>query len=263
MAFKAGPKTLAEFCGMYMTKHSDLEFLVNGDERYTFGEVDKLSAIVGNALANKFNIQKGDRVAISMRNSAEWCVAFLGITCLGAVVTPLNSLWKSEELRYGLRDSGAKVLICDENILKRVLPIMKEVEGLEVILARADKAPAGVHLWQDVMVEKPGEARIQYPTGGDDYGTIMYTSGTTGDPKGVVQTHRGICNQLTMAMFGDYLTELMGVPVTKDGLQQCAICPVPLFHATASHHIFLTSLIPGRKVVLMGESFVDQAKIQP
>lgn len=239
---------MREFCDTYFPKHGSKEFLVYEEERYTYEEVNKLMGSLASLLLDGYGVQPGDRIAISMRNFPEWCISFLAATCIGAVATPLNSWWTTEELKYGLEDSGAKVLICDDERLERVLPLMDEVP-LEVLLVRAQHSHPKVKHWSEMVSGAQANGLPTAAIAHDDIAAIMYTSGTTGHPKGVVLTHRGICNQLTMAILAEKLQEAMA-PEQKDD-KPCSICPVPLFHVTASHHLFLSSLVPGRKLVLM------------
>ena len=248
ICFKGGPRSMREFCDTYFPKHASKEFLVFQDERYTFEQVHKLMTSLSTVLLNTYNVKPGDRVAVSMRNFPEWCISFLAVTCLGAIVTPLNSWWTTEELLYGLQDSGSKVIICDDERMRRVLPVMDKLT-LEVLLVRAKHAHAKVKHWDELVSLDHSNRFPEAQIGHDDVAAIMYTSGTTGHPKGVVLTHRGICNQLTMAILAQLLQEAIAPDQVEE--KPCAICPVPLFHVTASHHLFLSSLVPGKKLVLM------------
>jgi long-chain acyl-CoA synthetase len=91
--------------------HGDTTFLVYEDDRLTFEEHFLRAATFARRLTERYGVGKGDRVAIAMRNFPEWSVAFFGAAAVGAVVVPLNAWWTAPELEYGLRDSGAKVLV--------------------------------------------------------------------------------------------------------------------------------------------------------
>lgn len=90
-----------------------LPFIIYENEKHSYGEVWKRVSALASALKNDLNVGVGDRVCISMRNYPEWCLTFLAAACAGAIVVPLNSWWKHEEMAYGLKDSGTKVLFCD------------------------------------------------------------------------------------------------------------------------------------------------------
>ena len=115
-------------------------------------------------------------------------------------------------------------------------------------MSAATKAGAKVLAFEEVEGRRAGEAMPPAPTGDVRGSTaaIFYTSGTTGNPKGVCQSHRGVVNQLWVS---DVLVAL-GLS-EKPTVQDCTICPVPLFHVTGSHHIFLTALVQGKRLALM------------
>ena len=117
----------------------DETFLVYEDERWSFaktmGQVDALGAL----LVERYGVQPGDRVAIAMRNYPEWIVSFAGITSVGAISVSMNAWWTEAELRYGVEDSGAKVLIVDEARARDASTIAAE-RGLQVLVVRAEGA---------------------------------------------------------------------------------------------------------------------------
>ena len=121
--FKKAPKQLKD---LYDSARSEETFLVFENERYTFNQVSDLAAQLGNGLLKKFNLNQGDRVAISMRNYPEWVIAFNAITSIGCVAVSMNSLWQSEEMAFALNDSGSKVLIADEERIARYAEIRSQ-----------------------------------------------------------------------------------------------------------------------------------------
>lgn len=254
MVFLKGPKTMPEYYDLYFEKFADKDFLVFDGERYTYKRVNELSRAVGATLANQLNIRPGDRVAVSMRNYPEYAISYIAATRMGAVIVPLNSLWKDAEYAYGLEDSGTKLLICDDDRYKMAKASCDRL-GVKVILVRTPNAPATAGVWHwDAVVESGKGAPFSNPAlDTDDMAGIMYTSGTTGNPKGVVHTQRNIAQQMIMGMLGSKLMSgmmnIMGAPPSP--IQPCVILPVPLFHVTGSHHVFLQSMIEGRKMVMM------------
>ena len=195
-------------------------------------------------------------MAICMRNYPEWPIAFIAITAIGAVAVPMNSLWKSKELKYGLEDSGAKVVICDEQRYGYMSSSIKEL-GIVAIGVRTSVTPRN---FERIVIDyRNTRMPLCHDLRTDDVGAIFYTSGTTGFPKGVVQTHRGICNQLSTVLVVDHIRSIAAPPTTGKPEQPCMICPVPLFHVTASHHIFLSSASRGAKLVLMYKWDAGQA----
>ena len=143
---------------------------------------------------------KGDRVAIIMRNLPEWPVAFFGATALGAIVTPLNAWWTGPELEYGLTDSGAKVADLRRASAGAHREHLAALPGAGAGLRQPPAAtPAGA-TGSRTSIGAPAELGRACPTptcrtsplDPDDDATILYTSGTTGKPKGALGTHRNM-----------------------------------------------------------------------
>mmetsp|Transcript_30761 Transcript_30761/g.70954 ORF Transcript_30761/g.70954 Transcript_30761/m.70954 type:complete len:581 (-) Transcript_30761:134-1876(-) len=255
--FTKGPKTLPAFFARWYQEQRDKTFVVFQNERLTFGEFESRAAALGKELMHTYGIRQGDRVALSMVNYPEWPITWAAVTAIGAIVVPLNSFWKEEELKYGLQDSGSRVLICDEERLRRALPCIDSLD-VKIIVCRPSRQSSSSRVADFTSVIQAGERRgggVHYVTNIDPDSTccIMYTSGTTGHPKGVMQSHRGVCDQMAMAELASAakreVFKALGVtPPTKQG---CVICPVPLFHVTGCLHIFLSCLVDGRKLVLM------------
>ncbi|MBT4695947.1 MAG: AMP-binding protein, partial [Alphaproteobacteria bacterium] len=95
-------------------KYPDNDMLVFDNERYTFQSCYDLSSAFANALIERFKIKKGDRIAIASRNYPEWINSFIAITSIGAIAVPLNSWWTKDELKYGIENCGAKIIIVDD-----------------------------------------------------------------------------------------------------------------------------------------------------
>ena len=110
--FENAPPNMAAFFA-YGASHGDKEFLIYEGERYTFAETWKRANRFAHALRDGLGVKPGDRVGLAMRNYPEWIFAYMGIISTGAVVVPLNAWWKAEELRYGIEDSGAKIVVVD------------------------------------------------------------------------------------------------------------------------------------------------------
>lgn len=245
--FKNAPPSLV---GLFMhgASHGDKDFLVYEDTRLTFAQTWALTCRFANALKEEVGIKQGDRVAIAMRNYPEWCISYMAIVSLGAIVVPLNSWWKADELRYGLTDCGAKTVIADAKRLSYLVPVREEM-GLTLILAR-EQGEGADYRYEELMDKYTD---VVVPTASvqpDDDFCILYTSGSTGRPKGVILTHRGcISTILSWALLASALKEARD-GVSMFGEDPAILLGIPLFHVTGSHSIFLLSLVVGRKIVM-------------
>ncbi len=233
----------------------DREFLVYGDTRWTYADhgvrVRRLAAaLVADGVA------PGDRVAIAMRNYPEWVLAFWTVQSIGAVVVPLNAWWTGPELEYALDDSGATVLIADDERLARLTSSLDERSlRIYVVRARGD-VPAGAVLLEDV-IEADGDPPLpDVAIAPDDPSTIMYTSGTTGSPKGAVQTHRNHCTNLMNTAFGGALAAADNpapAPSADDGppvSRTVSLQTFPFFHIGGMSGLYVSTAF-GATVICM------------
>eukprot|EP00456_Euglypha_rotunda_P066802 TRINITY_DN5761_c0_g1_i9.p1 TRINITY_DN5761_c0_g1~~TRINITY_DN5761_c0_g1_i9.p1 ORF type:complete len:230 (+),score=43.17 TRINITY_DN5761_c0_g1_i9:80-691(+) len=131
-------KTMPEFYLQQFPIFKDKTWIVFEKERYTYGDVAQAAAALAHELAKTYSVKAGDRVALTMRNYPEWCIAFIAVTAMGAVCVPLNGWWSGPELEYGLSDSGSKVLICDGERYDRALPYLAKL-GVKTIITRTNK----------------------------------------------------------------------------------------------------------------------------
>eukprot|EP00933_Yihiella_yeosuensis_P031470 TRINITY_DN25039_c0_g1_i1.p1 TRINITY_DN25039_c0_g1~~TRINITY_DN25039_c0_g1_i1.p1 ORF type:complete len:589 (+),score=133.22 TRINITY_DN25039_c0_g1_i1:71-1837(+) len=243
--FKNLPPALGDVIRPKMKQHGSKPWIIYEDESYTFSEalqqVDALSA----ELHSGFGVNKGDSVSIAMRNLPEFLFSFLGITVMGAVAVPLNALWKTEELEYSVKDSGSKVIIGDPERLKLCAPFQSNI-GVQTILCRGSSTIAAdlkSNLWQDVIAS--GKTKPAPSTKGvdaDDDCMIMYTSGSTGHPKGVVHTQRSVG---TCMAVGSLVAKMIHVEDSS------TLMAVPLFHITALANVFLWTIPAAEKLVMM------------
>jgi long-chain acyl-CoA synthetase len=243
-------------------EQGDNDYLVYEDERWSFAEVVSHGHALAAALVDKYNIEKGDRVTIAMRNYPEWITSMVGILHAGGIATLVNAWWTSDELAYGLRDSGSKVVICDEERFERMAPHLKEL-GCRAIVVRTAAAMDGAELYDNVVV--PGTPKPEVQIDPDDDATILYTSGTTGASKGAVSTHRAHTNALMSFWCRATITSTIdkakreaavaageAVPEPKgDSAPPSFILTVPLFHATGCVPVMLGSFGLGQKLVMM------------
>ncbi len=108
-------------------------FLVYGDRSYGFAEFGQAANGIAHALRDRFGVAKGDRVAVLSQNNPEWCLTFWATVSQGAVLVGLNGWWTTDEILYGLQDSGAKVLVADRKRVERIAGCLDACPDLEHI----------------------------------------------------------------------------------------------------------------------------------
>jgi len=229
---------------------ADALFLVYEDERWTFGDAMAQVDALGAQLVSRFGVRRGDRVAIAMRNYPEWITAFAAITSVGGIAVCLNAWWTLDEMAYGLEDSGSKVLLADVERAERAAPAAVRL-GTAVVVVRSAGAslPAGAVRLEDVLVK--GAALPQVEIGLDDDATILYTSGTTGRPKGAVSTQRAVLSALMAFALRAFVGRLMAPPAEPHPFPTAFILTVPLFHVTGLVPVMLSCFASGTKLVMM------------
>lgn len=248
--FRHAPANLRELyrCGL---QFADATFIVYDDERYSFSEVWQQAAGLAQALQGA-GVQKGDRVAIAMRNYPEWMFSYMAVTSLGAVAVAMNAWWSGEEMHYGLQDSGARWLLADGERGERIEPFRVELD-LNVVVTRAPASlPEGVWSWQALLGDRERATAVmpEVTVTADDDAMLLYTSGSTAHPKGVLTSHRSIVQALLGWECGAAIAASM-MPATPLDQQPALLLTVPLFHVTGLNVHFLSSFRQGRKVVAM------------
>ena len=233
--------------------HGDIEFVVYEGERYTYRQFFEAVDAFAACLQDDYGVKKGDRIAIAMRNNPAWLISYAAGTLIGAVMVPINSWGKTEELQYAIDDSGSRLLICDPGRYRLV-------EGgdcaAQIILAGADEAAdlPGDVVRLEVLLEKGrGREFVVANAEPEDDCIILYTSGSTGFPKGVVHRHIAMTQSLFNMMWLGYLVmELEGPREFRGGAdRETPLLTVPLFHATGLLGGFYLPLSTGQKVVMM------------
>ena len=244
--------------------HGDREFLVWGEERLSFAQYfDQVDRLAGQ-LVETCGVRPGDRVAIAMRNQPAWLVAFVAIQRCGAVCVPLNSWGLRDELFHGLEDSGARVLLCDEPRWRQLAQDLpgRQCRALVVGVGAGVGLPEHCQRYEDVLAAP----LIEVPAlsiNGAAPALILYTSGTTSRAKGVVSSHRAVCQALTALEFQGAFSALSSperiATMIQSGYPPTLLMAVPLFHVSGLYAQFLLALRAGRRIVLMYKWDVDTA----
>jgi long-chain acyl-CoA synthetase len=244
--YKHAPKSLRD---LYQTNLSNKTFLVFEKERFSFADIWAAASAIGAGLVADHDIQKGDRVAICMRNYPEWIIAFQAITSVGGIVVAMNSLWRADEIHYGLQDSDCKLLIADQerfDLLAKANPKM----SCSALIVRGHEGSA-IAKWGDLQQRHAGACMPELKISAIDDVIILYTSGSTGRPKGVVSSNLAVISALLsweISLSAWLLTR--GAPLAKTAQQPAAFVAVPLFHVSGCHAVFLAAFRSQTKLVL-------------
>ena len=255
------PPTVPALMAASRPAHADgaLLYLAFEDERWTYDAFCDDVARFAAVLKRDFSVDKGMRVAIAMQNCPELLIAMMAISQLGGVVTFLNAWWTTEELDYALSDSQAHLVIADGKRAERLRPLISR-HALTLIGVRdAENSLENRYSNLVSQVKLPEVTPPQIDT--DDDFAIMYSSGTTGHPKGVVQTHRGAVNAVFTWLMQAAMLPLMDPPEdpTAEKPRPSAVIVTPLFHVTATHPTFLLSMPAGAQLTLMRKWDADEA----
>lgn len=237
----------------------DRPFTIYQDERVSY-EANYRATCHLAAWMQARGVAKGDRVALAMRNLPEWPMIFFAAVSIGAILVPLNAWWTGAELEYGLRDSGAKLLFVDGERHERLKHCYDKLPDLEqVVVSRAcsplDERATALESLVGPCNSWATLADIAFPEiaiAPDDDVTLFYTSGTTGNPKGAVGTHRNLMTNILTAGYSVARSMLRrgdvppAVPPYKVGL-----LVIPLFHVTACSAGLMALIAAGGTVVFM------------
>ena len=251
-------EVLEDICSRYADRHA----LVHTEAgiRYTYSRLSQEIERVARGFL-RFGIEPGDKVALWAPNIHEWLLVFLGLAKIGAVTVPIDPAAAKENLHFILEQSESRGLmvagrIDDEKALEMAVTMKRKLPSLEHLFVVADSSEPETITWKKLMAaseEAPkdtlaGKAAAVRP---QDRMAIMYTSGTTGLPKGVVLDHLGLINKSLVA------TERQGISA---GDSLCLF--FPLFHMFGNTCIALAGLLRGAALVMPCKTFAPR-KILP
>ena len=259
--------SLRQVAEMGAARGDEQDFIVYGERRYGFGTFMGLSNSVSAHLRDDHGIGHGDRVAVLSANNPEWCFAFWGTVNLGAVLVGLNGWWKTDEIIYGLQDSGSRILVADRGRFERIAAHLDDLPDIEAVyLADADPSDFGddkrLHRFDELLAD-PGPTLPDTPIDEDDAAVIFYTSGTTGRPKGAISTHRSMIANLQNTMFNALAGAMAGGGGVLDQQSQNAgLLTSPLFHVSGCHSGLVVGLLAGMKLVIPVGRFEPEKAMQ-
>jgi acyl-CoA synthetase (AMP-forming)/AMP-acid ligase II len=243
--FKQRKRSLRELLAQ-SSAFGDDEYIVHGERRITYREHLRLVASTARALAERYGVGHGDRVAIFSENCPEWIIVYWATVSLGAIASALNGWWTQDEALFGIEQTEPKLLIGDRKRLARL-------EGRQIpcpILEIESDALLGF---------APDAALPETPIAEDDPATILFTSGTTGRPKCAVHSHRGLVGFVQSAAATGarafVLARQQGIETESDPPARCVLLTVPLFHISGLHAGAIMQLSLGAKTVWRSGKF--------
>ena len=239
------PATLPSFFATFCALNAQAEAVVAGDERLTFGDLERVSDRLAHALVGR-GIVKGDRIGIAMRNCPSWIVGYMAAVRAGGIATLINGWWESNELAHALKLTEPKLVLADAPRAKRIAAAGYDCDLVALAIERPVEEAIAELLGN-------GDERHALPDiDPDDDATILFTSGSTGDAKGALSTHRAVTTATYAYASG--LMVLLGV-LTEEGRAPTSpprtLLSVPLFHVTGEVPVMLNSFVVSRCMVVM------------
>ncbi|MEU8899034.1 class I adenylate-forming enzyme family protein [Nocardia sp. NPDC048505] len=224
----------------------DREYLVTAQRRMSYAEHHAEAVALAWALRERYGVGQGDRVGILAANTIEWVVSFWATQLLGAIAVGYNAWWTPREIAYGLEHTTPAVLIVDAKRAERLAGLD---HGVPVLTMSADLP--------GLIAEFAGNAAApQVPVDEDDPAVILYTSGTSGRPKGAVHSQRNLLSVIDYHRFNDAMAAGFAGGV-DDGSPKGRrfLITSPLFHIASLHNLVLPRLVTGDTCVIYEGAF--------
>ncbi|MEV3946959.1 class I adenylate-forming enzyme family protein [Streptomyces halstedii] len=220
--------------------HGDRDHIVTADRRVTFAEHAAQVASLARVLREEYGIGKGDRVAVAAANSVEWIEAFWATVSIGAVAVGFNAWWSAREMAYGVENAEPALVLADARQSAKL-------DGCPVpVLSLEDDVRRFVTAHRDAPLPSADVAE-------DDPAVILYTSGTSGRPKGAVHTHRNLLAVVEYHRLNDALLAEFGDPVASE--DRVYLLALPLFHIASLHNLVAPRLATGSRIALHQGAF--------
>ncbi|KAF0846365.1 class I adenylate-forming enzyme family protein [Nocardia caishijiensis] len=221
------------------------DYLVTEDRRISFAEHAAAVGALATALAERYGVGKGDRVAILAANGPDWVVTFWAAQCLGAVPVGYNAWWAPPEIAYALGHTTPTVVVADGKRTAR----LREAGGEVPVLTFEADLPA-------LIAEYRGAKMPETEVAEDDPAVILYTSGTSGRAKGVVHTQRNLVAITDYHRFTDAMqAAFTGRELGHGPSERRYLVTAPLFHIASLHNLVIPRLATGAAAVFPHGAF--------
>ncbi|KAJ3064793.1 hypothetical protein HDU98_011832 [Podochytrium sp. JEL0797] len=263
--FANAPPNLRVMFQMGSALHSEKPFLVCNNRTFSFNQMQHLTIQFANAL----NLPKGARVALCMRNSPEWLIGFWATVSIGGISAAINSTLHAKEMEWCIRDSDPQFCIINSEIASKLVPFMKKTALVWIICAPSEMVDEFNQTHSIVNAVSfdafcsRGSMQKELPDVNidpEDDATILYTSGTTGLPKGVLQTHRGYTQSVMARSWSQnfYSGLLPTPPPDPAGGATIILHATPFFH-TMGLSVSIGCWLLGAKIILLPKWDATQA----
>ncbi len=223
------------------SERADARFLEFYDDVVTYGELAERANAVADYLVSR-GVTKGDVVAFMMGNTPAFFYVLLGVQQIGAIAGPVSCWWQSAELEYLVGDAKPPILIIDAEFAPLVSAVKEKIAPVRTIVVNSE-SPMELDFPHDylpeILREHAGASEQESRPSPDDVASVMYTSGTTGVPKGVLLTHRGILEGARLKT---------GVAPISPGDR--SLCVLPLFHSGGLNDLAYPCMYGGLTIVL-------------
>ncbi len=239
LVFESRARALHELLAASV-EHGDRAYMATSDRVLTFAEHARLVSSLAEELRTTYGVKPGDRVAIAAANSPEWIIAFWATVSVGAIFVGFNAWWSARELAYGMQHAHPTLVFADA----RRAAALTEAEV--PVLSVEEDLPRLASLHPDAPLPSADVAE-------DDPAVILYTSGTSGLPKGAVHSHRNLCSVVEYHRLNDAILGAFGDPT--DPRDRSYLLALPLFHIASLHNLAVPRLATGSKIALHEGSF--------
>lgn len=237
------PQTIVDMLDVTVSKYPQKEALIDGDIRLSYRELKEKVNVVAANLQKRFQIKKGDRVALLLQNCIEFVELVFACAKIGAIIVPLNTRLQEKELGFMLNHSGTKLLVTDSESESKITAMQQShnIKGIkDVILIGKEEKQLREHWHSYCILEKVSQTVEYENMNEEDPLFIMYTSGTTGTPKGAIGSHIGVIH-----------SAMNYEKVLKTNHDMKTLIAVPLFHVTGLIGQLLHAIRVGGTSVIM------------
>ncbi|MEW6260696.1 MAG: class I adenylate-forming enzyme family protein [Thermodesulfobacteriota bacterium] len=235
----------AMFSGLNAKKFPEREFIIESypsrsyRRSITWKAYNEQANRLANFLLKDCGVQKGDIVLHLMMNSIEWHASFIGVLKSGVTITPLNFRFTTDDIKFAADVTQCKVFLFDERFVPLIEPIMKDMPYCKHFVCNGDKIPENMISYRRIA-EEGDAAEVCVETADDDMAELMFTSGTTGTPKPVAHTHRGL-----------FFTAIGNALTYNEGFSSVYLAPHPFYHSGTLYLSFPCYVAAGKILMPM------------